>query len=194
VRKELATLLFVLLATSRVSGNAQAQAPPLDGLKQIFHDELLDQMIGSWNLTGKIMGQIANHSVEAGWILNHQFLRIHEVDAGSAPEGVKYEAMVFVGYDNASERYVVHWLDVYGGRFSETLGYGRRSGDGIEFVFEYPDGPFHTTFSWNPETKTWQWKMRTKDKVGKWIEFSDMSLTRKASQSLSFSCPFGKGA
>jgi hypothetical protein len=187
VRKELATLLFVFLAISRVSGNAQDQARPLDGPKRILHDELLEQMIGSWNLTGKIMGQIANHSVEAGWVLDHQFLRIHEVDAGSAPEGVKYEAMVFVGYDNASERYVVHWLDVYGGRFSETLGYGRRSGDSIEFVFEYPDGPFHTTFSWNPETKTWQWRMRTKDKVGKWIEFGDMSLIRKASQSLSFS-------
>jgi hypothetical protein len=58
-----------------------------------------------------------------------------------------------VGYDNTSERYVAHWLDVYGGRFSETLGYGRRSSDSIEFVFEYPAGPFHTTFSWKPETK-----------------------------------------
>jgi hypothetical protein len=187
MRRLVSTLFFVFLAISRASGNAQDQAPPLDGLKQIFHDELLDQMIGSWNLTGKIVGKIANHSVEAGWVLDHQFLRIHEVDARSAPEGVKYEAMVFVGYDNASERYVVHWLDVYGGRFSETLGYGRRSGDSFEFVFEYPDGPFHTTFSWNPETKRWQWKMRTKDKVGKWVEFGDMSLTRKASQSLSFS-------
>ena len=56
-----------------------------------------------------------------------------------------------IGYDHTSERYVAHWMDIYGGRFSETLGYGVRSGDQIEFVFEYPDGPFHTTFRWLPE-------------------------------------------
>ena len=144
-------------------------------------------MVGSWNLSGKVMGQTAHHSVEASWVLNHQFFRIREVDAGPAQNEVKYEAVVFVGYDNTSERYVAHWLDVYGGRFSETLGYGRRSGDRIEFVFEYPDGPFHTTFSWKPETKSWRWQMRSKDKTGKWIEFSDFSLTRQVSQSLSSS-------
>jgi hypothetical protein len=41
-----------------------------------------------------------------------------------------------------SERYVAHWIDVFGGRFSETLGYGKRAGDEIDFIFEYPDGPF----------------------------------------------------
>ncbi len=48
----------------------------------------------------------------------------------------QYEALVFLGYDNASERYVAHWIDVFGGRFSETLGYGTRSGDSIKFIFE----------------------------------------------------------
>jgi hypothetical protein len=87
--------------------------------------------------------------------------------------------MVMVGYDNASERYVAHWTDVFGGRFSETLGYGKRSGNDIEFIFEYPDGPFHTTFRWNPEPQQWQWLMRGKsDKDGKWFEFGDMRLTR----------------
>jgi hypothetical protein len=33
-----------------------------------------------------------------------------------------------------------------GGRFSETLGYGTRDGNAIRFVFEYPDGPFRTTY------------------------------------------------
>lgn len=176
------TLLFVFLAIPGGSGNAQDQAPPLDGPKQIFHDELLDKMVGSWDLTGKIMGQTANHSVAASWVLNHQFFRIHEADAGAARDEIKYEAMVFVGYDNTSERYVAHWLDVYGGRFSETLGYGHRSGDSIEFVFEYPDGPFHTTFSWKPDTKTWQWQMRTKDKAGKWVLFGDMSLAQQGAR------------
>jgi hypothetical protein len=31
----------------------------------------------------------------------------------------QYEAMVFIGYDNTSERYVAHWIDIFGGRFSK---------------------------------------------------------------------------
>jgi hypothetical protein len=44
-------------------------------------------------------------------------------------------------------------------RFSETLGYGVRDGNAIRFVFEYPDGPFRTTYQWSPEKDTWQWLM-----------------------------------
>ena len=61
------------------------------------------------------------NSVKAEWVLNHQFLLVHIKDGSSPPI---YEAMVFIGYDNTSERCVAHWIDVFGGRFSETLGYG----------------------------------------------------------------------
>src|SRR5262249_47251818 len=114
-------------------------------------------MVGAWQLSGAIMHRPVKHTIEAEWVLNHQFLRIHEKDAADAAPGeVPYEAMVMVGYDNASDRYVAHWIDIYGGRFSETLGYGRRSADQIEFIFEYPDGPFHTTFRWKPDQHQWQ--------------------------------------
>jgi hypothetical protein len=113
------------------------------------------------------------------WVLNHQFLQVHEKDLATAPA---YEAGVMVGYDNLSERYVAHWLDVFGGRFSETLGYGTRSGDQIEFVFEYPDGPLRTIFRWVPDKKQWQWHMRTKDNSGKWVEFSNLTLTSAGGQ------------
>jgi hypothetical protein len=159
---------------------AQESAQPVDGPNRIFHDELLDHMEGSWNLTGTVHGQNASHIVEAAWVLNHQFLQIHEKD--QAPAGAKgnppYEALVMIGYDNASDRYVVHWNDIYGGRFSETLGYGTKTKNEIEFVFEYPDGPFHTTFRWLPEKKQWEWLMRTKDKAGIWTNFAHFTLTR----------------
>jgi hypothetical protein len=38
---------------------------------------------------------------------------------------------------------------------SETLGYGTCAGNAIKFNFEYLDGPFHNTFTWFPETKSW---------------------------------------
>jgi hypothetical protein len=91
-----------------------------------------------------------------------------------------YEAAIYVGYDNMSERYVVHWIDVFGGRFSETLGYGMKTDkNSIKFVFEYTDGPFHNTFTWNSEAKTWQFLMRTKDKSGRWIVFAEDMLRKQ---------------
>jgi hypothetical protein len=57
---------------------AQEQTAPLDGPQRVFHDELLDKLAGNWKLTGKFMGQAADHTVAVKWTLNHQFLRIHE--------------------------------------------------------------------------------------------------------------------
>ena len=150
----------------------------LDGPNHIFSDDLLEHLAGKWSLTGDIAGRKATHSVEAEWVLNHQFLRIHEKDtaAGVPGEHVAYEAIVFVGRDNMSERYVAHWLDVFGGRWSETLGYGTRSGDAIEFVFEYPDGPFHTVFLWQPQKNAWEWEMRSRGTNGEWKQFGRMTL------------------
>ena len=172
-----ALLIFPAFWASSVF--AQEAAPPLDGPHRVFHDGLLDNLAGSWKLSGAVRGQNASHSVEAAWVLNHQFLQIHEKDLAPAGSGGSpYEAIVMIGYDNASERYVVHWNDIYGGRFSETLGYGTKTGNQIEFVFEYPDGPFRTTFRWLPDKKQWEWQMRTKNQKGEWTEFADFTLTR----------------
>ena len=167
-----AALLFCLgLAPA---ANLAAQEP-LDGPHRQFRDDLLDNLVGSWRLTRKIRGQTVENSVRAEWVLNHQFLQIHMKDVKSPPA---YEAMVFIGYDNTSERYVAHWLDVFGGRSSETLGFGVRSGNSIKFVFEYPDGPFHNTFTWDPGARAWNFLMRSKDKTGKWTVFAEDNLRR----------------
>jgi hypothetical protein len=65
---------------------------------------------------------------------------------------------------------------VFGGRSSETLGYGTRFGNSIKFVFEYPDGPFQNTFTWDPEKKAWNFLARSKDKEGKWVVFAEDNL------------------
>ena len=148
---------------------------PLDGRNRIFRDELLENLTGDWKLTRKIRGQTVENTAKAEWVLNHQFLLLHMKDASSPPN---YEAMIFIGQDNTSERYVVHWIDVLGGRVSETLGYGTRSGNAIKFDFEYPDGPFHKTLTWNPESKTWVMLMEQKDNTGKWMLFAEDTLRR----------------
>lgn len=164
--------MFCLSVSTRMPIAAQG---PLDGRNRIFHDELLDHLVGDWKLTRKIRGQTAENTVKAEWVLQHQFLRVHMKDLATPPD---YEAMIFIGYDNASERYVAHWIDVFGGRISETLGYGARAGNRIKFVFEYPDGPFHNTFTWDAEAKTWTCLLEQKDQTGKWKEFAVDQLHR----------------
>jgi hypothetical protein len=168
-------LIAAILFAGIFSATMRAQSP------EGWHDELVDHMAGKWTMTGPVMGGIAHHDVDAEWVLDHQFLRVTEKTTESAPAGERrYEAIWFLGYDATSERYVLHLVDVYGGRFSETLGYGVRDGNAIRFVFEYPDGPFHTTFQWSPENNSWQWLMTQKDKAGKWATFADLKLTRAA--------------
>jgi hypothetical protein len=156
----------------------QAKPEPQDGPNRPLQDDLLDNLEGQWKLKGDIVGHPGDADLEAAWVLNHQFLRIHEKGLSVIPGRRLYEAEVYVGYDNASERYVIHWLDIYGGRFSETLGYGTRAGSTIKFVFEYPDGPFHNTFTWNPQDKTWRFLLEQKNATGKWGVFADRTATR----------------
>lgn len=163
-------LLLITLALTVVS---TAQTPTE------WRDDLVEHMAGAWKMEGQVMGRDAHHEVEAEWVLNHQFIRIHEKTGAGAPAAEhKYDAIWFLGYDPISERYVLHLLDVFGARFSETLGYGTRDGNAIRFIFEYPDGPFHTTFRWSPEKGSWEWLMEQKDKDGKWTSFADLKLTR----------------
>ncbi|MDQ3748975.1 MAG: DUF1579 domain-containing protein [Acidobacteriota bacterium] len=169
------SIVVLAFFASVATTNRLVAQEPLDGRNRIFRDELLENLTGDWKLTHKIRGQSVENTAQADWALNHQFLRLHMKDVRTP---ANYEAMIFIGYDNTSERYVAHWIDVFGGRFSETLGYGTRSGNAIKFVFENPDGPFHNTLTWNPETKMWTFLMQSKDKTGKWQVFAEDSLRR----------------
>jgi hypothetical protein len=169
--------LIAVAVLAALPGPATAQAPPGPG----WTDDLVDRMAGTWRLEGDVMGHEAHHEVRAEWVFNHQFLRIQEKTAAGAPKTEHaYDAVWYLGYDPVSEQYVLHLMDVYGARFSETLGYGVRQGNEIRFVFEYPDGPFHTTYRWNSEKETWEWLMEQKGKNGNWAPFAHLKLTKVA--------------
>src|SRR5579864_1275023 len=100
--------LLTLTAVLLLPVSLLAQAP------SEWHDPLVDRMAGTWKLEGQVMGKEAHHEVRADWVLNHQFLRIHEKTAANAPNNEHgYEAYWFLGYDSISERYVLHLLDVF---------------------------------------------------------------------------------
>lgn len=173
------TFAITLVTLVARGGFAQTPTVALDGPGARFHDKLLDKLQGAWTFKGTVAGQRAQYAVTGGWVLGHKFLRLHKKEIpAKGKKGPPYEALVFIGYDHMSERYVAHWIDVFGGRASETLGFAKRSPNKIAFVFEYPTGPFHTTFRWSAKQRTWFLLMRTKNKKGKWVDFGKGKLRR----------------
>ena len=149
---------------------ADEAAGPGSALK----DDLIEKLAGDWRISRLHDGKVSRHTLQAEWVLNHQFLMLHMKHLADPPE---YEALVLIGYDPARKLYLAHWCDTFGGQFS-ALGTGKRTGDAIEFTFQYPDGPFHNTFTWNPKAKGWTFKGEADGKDGKRVLFAEDTLRR----------------
>lgn len=168
MRTILKTVAFLLIGSGVVFG----QQPT-------FHDALLDKLAGNWLLTGTIMGKQTTHDVAADWVVDHQYLRIHEVSREKNSQGQpEYEAMVFVGWDQNAAQYVCIWLDTYGGMNETSLGRAKRTGDVIPFLFKDKDSTFHTQFIYHPEADDWEWRMDSEEKGGM-KPFARLTLKRK---------------
>jgi hypothetical protein len=126
-------------------------ATAVDGPAGRFDDDLISRLEGTWRIRREIRGTQVENRATCAWVLNHQFLQLHMKDAATPP---RYEAIVLIGYVYAEKQYVAHWTDTFGAKFS-SVGRGLRSGNSIEFRFEYPDGPFFNTFTWHPERSEW---------------------------------------
>ncbi len=125
-RARIAGALLLWLALGSVPARGQQPDAPLDGPRRILQDSLLEQLTGDWSMAGRVRGRPVSYTFHAAWVLNHQFLELRMRDVADPPA---YQATVYLGYDNTSDRYVCHWLDAFGGRFSETLGYGHQFRD-----------------------------------------------------------------
>ncbi len=162
----LSTVLFLALS---FPSNAQEKG---------FQDELLDKFAGRWILTGTIAGDDVVHSVDARWILGHQYLQFDErTEKGE----IDYEATVIFGWDDTSDHYVCLWLDSTGGSglSNGILGYARRSEDKLAFVFASDSSRFHTTFSYDRSEDTWYWTMDSEKEVGEFKPFARLTMKRR---------------
>ena len=169
-------ILLFCIAILAFNSGAAAQRPPA------WSDDLVDKLAGTWDLHGDVLGHHAHHRATAQWVLAHHFLEVHEETSPEAPlSESKYDAIWYLGYDDVTGHYVLHLMDLFGGRFSETLGNGTRIGNELRFSFQYPDGLFRTSWTWHPESKRWTWHMEQSDKSGKWVTFADFSMERSVS-------------
>jgi len=168
VRFALALLLLPLFQAAPVNAG-----PPVDGPNARFDDPFLENLVGDWDLTRSVRGETVKNQVQVAWILNHQFLQIHMISPETPPQ---YEALLLIGYSHADSEYVIHWCDVWGGKFS-SLGKGKRAGDQIEFGF---DGTFYNTFVWDPKERGWTFRMESADAAGARKPFATDVLRRAA--------------
>jgi hypothetical protein len=169
LRVRLAAL--ALAAALMVSAPARAQQPAL-------HDPLLDHMAGSWLLTGSVGAKPTTQDVTVDWVIEHRYLRIHEVSREKLPSGEpQYEATVYIGWNAAAARYGCIWLDVYGGLAPISLGTAPRSGNQLPFVFRDADSAFYTTFEYLPATDSWTWRLDN-DENGKPVPFARFTMIR----------------
>jgi hypothetical protein len=145
IRRYLAALVLApLLGAQGGPGVHQPPAP--------VPSDLLDQLVGFWDITG-MAGPLPIHErADAAWILNHQFLMIHrkEIDGPDV-------AVLHIGFDEGLKRFVQFRLDTNGARGAETPAYGLQKSDNIlEFTFLYPMSLFRETWTWDAKEKTWQ--------------------------------------
>ncbi|HTS22511.1 MAG TPA: hypothetical protein VMN79_11975 [Casimicrobiaceae bacterium] len=60
-----------------------------------------------------------------------------------------------------------------------ALGRGTRTGNSIEFRFDYPEGPSFNTFVWLPESDQWLFRMESQAADGKRQAFATDTLVRQ---------------
>jgi len=83
---------------------AVAQQPPLNS-------PLLDHLGGKWVLEGMIAGKHVTHDVDADWVLDHHYLRVHETSREKTDkEKPQYEAVIFIGWNEEPKQYACVWL------------------------------------------------------------------------------------
>jgi hypothetical protein len=140
-------------------------------------DPFLDNFGGDWSVSRKMgNGRTIESTVWSEWVLKHQFIQLHYGAGGKAPE---YEALVFIGFDEAAKSYVCHWVDVFGGHYS---GVGRGKLDpnqlAVEFKFDSKEGSLTNKFAFDPETKSWTSLIRQEEN-GQWKTFAEEKWTKK---------------
>ena len=142
---------LVMVATFLWALAAAGQQPPLNS-------PVLDHLAGKWLIEGTVHDQPVKHDVDAEWVLQHHYLRFHEVSREKNDKGEPvYEATVFIGWNETTKQYACVWLDVYGGATAESIGVAAPKENELDFVFTDGHGEtsFTNSFVYDPKTNTW---------------------------------------
>jgi hypothetical protein len=161
IRRYLAALVLAPLLGAQ--GGAGVHPPPTP-----VPSDLLDQLVGVWDITGTAGPNPIHERAIVEWILNRQFLRIHRQQI-DGPD----EAVLEIGFDPLFKQFVQFRFDTFGARGAETPAYGLQKGDNkLEFTFLYPTQLFRETWTLDPKERTWQFLSEYGPKNPKGVAFT----------------------
>ena len=143
-----------------------------------IEQSLLERMVGRWVLRGTIARESVVHDVQADWVLDHRYVRLHEVSREKKDGRPEYEAMVFVARNDQGRCSCV-WLDVFGGLSIQSIGVASEKENELQFLFRKENGEVDltNTFRYSPDNDAWEWWI---DNVENGVprEFARVRLTR----------------
>lgn len=170
-----AAVAVTLMAASSL--DAQTSPPVADWQ---FHDDLLDHLNGKWMATGIVHGNPATLNIEAEWVLEHQYLLLHEKSAGNVPgQPFPFEGFLFIGYNQTGKRYLAHEMTVWGGDDpTEGFVYAYRAGNEIKLVGRDQAEVIRVQrFTWDPIAKSWHIESRRVTAGKEEPPFLDLTVT-----------------
>jgi len=169
MRRHACCLLVALLCAA-----AAAQQPPVQS-------PLLDHLVGEWVMQGTLARKATTHDVTAEWVLDHHYVRVHEVSREKTQAGKpQYEATIYIAWNESPKHYACVWLDVYGGLAAASIGRAEPRENELPFIFKNDKGQvdFTNSFIYDAKNDTWEWRL---DNVENGVarEFGRLKLIRK---------------
>ena len=124
-----------------------------------LHDDLLNHLVGKWNITSVAHGFSSTAVLEAEWVLNHQFLHYHLKSNEAIPWiHMQMEIDCFISYNHNSKPYVVLGMSVFGVDDFEGFCYGYRNGNELKLIQKGNNETDPTNiqrYTWEPISKSW---------------------------------------
>ncbi len=140
----------------------------------------LQQMTGRWVMRGKIGKKETTHDVTAAWVLNKNYIQIHEISREKDDKGrPQYDAIVYVSWDPIKKQFACLWLDTTVTSSFTPIGIGQLSSDGkqVEFQFGDREDGIDTTFAFDAAKHAWAWNIDNLQR-GKSLPFARLVLTK----------------
>lgn len=134
-----------------------------DGRDRRFYDDLLDHLVGKWEVDATVHGQKFTLHREAEWVMSHQYLRIYEKSREIIPWlKAPFERTLFIGYNHRSKRYIVYELTVHGGDVPhepEGFYYAERKGNELKMdMTKGAEVVGYSRFIWEPASGSWRFQ------------------------------------
>lgn len=136
---------------------------------------LLRALDGSWRMSGDVMGKQVTYSMSAAASLQGTFTEMRMKDV-QVP--AQYEAVVFIGFDKASQTVISHWMDSHGAKYSIPHGSGQITGNSIQLLFPYQSGNFRNTMTYNSDSSSWTFVLESAQSDGSWKHFARYDVKR----------------